>query len=151
MIAAGKSEVAELVGRGRKLEHGDARCNDPLRSQALNGGLDQWQRAITFEHQREQVSAEGMQLWPTAIGESELAAQLVQVLENRVLALAVVFEDIGIEQLAAQSSSSNGIAIDVDHVGPHVDNADERDKQRIREPVTWRGGGNGQKWEQIRN
>jgi hypothetical protein len=41
--------------------------------------------------------------------------------------------------------------IDVDHVGPHVDNADERDKQRIREPVTWRGGGNGQKWEQIRN
>jgi len=41
--------------------------------------------------------------------------------------------------------------IDVDHVDPHVDNADERDKQRIRERVTWRGRSNGQKWEQTRN
>ncbi|MDQ6675437.1 MAG: hypothetical protein M3069_32705 [Chloroflexota bacterium] len=70
--------------------------NDLLGSQPLNGGLDERQGAVAFERQREQLTSERVQLWPAAVLEAELATQFVQVLEDGVVALAVLLEDVGV-------------------------------------------------------
>ncbi|MDQ6669430.1 MAG: hypothetical protein M3069_01470, partial [Chloroflexota bacterium] len=65
-------------------------------SQPLNGGLDERQGAVAFERQREQLTSERVQLRPAAVLEGELATQFVQVLEDGVVALAVLLEDVGV-------------------------------------------------------
>jgi hypothetical protein len=62
------------------LQRGDARRDDLLGPQALDAGLDQWQRSIVFQRQRHQLLAKGVRLWPAAVLETKLAAQLVEVL-----------------------------------------------------------------------
>jgi hypothetical protein len=75
------------------LQGGHAWRDDLLGPQAFNGCLDQWQRAITLERQRQELTPEHAQLWPAAVLEPELAPQLVEVLEDGVVAFAILFED----------------------------------------------------------
>jgi len=75
------------------LQRGHAGRDDLLGPQALDAGLDQWQRPIAFQRQWQQLLAKGVQLWPAAVLETKLAAQLVEVLEDGVVALAVLLED----------------------------------------------------------